>query len=112
MRAHRNKRVNFWQVRVQTCAKINKFTRATIKSRMLDIFQKGSKPVTGTFKYLVFAVGFVFNLQLILPKPFIFILAPRNSSGCLKRPRLQVDFNLHFGKEKCKLLVPVSSKFV
>lgn len=64
-----NGRVNFKQVRAMqtTCAKINKFTRATIKNRMLDIFQKASKTVSGTFKYLVFTVGFVFNLQLILP---------------------------------------------
>ena len=41
----------------------------------------------------------------------MFILA-RQFTALFEEETLQVDFNLHFGKEKCKLLVAVASKFV
>ena len=46
-----------------SCAKINNFTRATIKNRMLDIFRKGTKTVSLVLKYRIFKVAFLFNLQ-------------------------------------------------
>ena len=49
----------------------------------------------------------MFNLQLILPWPFVFILACQ-LTGLFEEGTLQAHFNLHFGKKKCKLLMAVA----
>lgn len=65
---------------------------------MLDIFRKGTKTVSLVLKYRAFKVAFLFNLQLILSWPFMFILACQ-FTGLFGEGTLKVDFNLHFGKE-------------